>query len=350
MRPWLIYGAYGYTGRLIAELAVERGLQPILAGRDRGRTEALAAKLGLTARAFDLTDASAVEAGLEGVAAVIHAAGPFVHTYRAMAEGCLRTGCHYLDVTGEIDVFEGLHDLNERAREAGVMLLPGVGFDVVPTDCAAARVAARVPEPVALELAFHARGSISRGTLKTALEGIGGPSRIRRNGRIIDVELGSMRREIPFADRPREGVAIPWGDVSTAFYSTDIPDITVYQTGLTDRLAQLKRVEFLLRRRTVRRLLQWWVQRTVDGPDAAARARGQMRVWAAAHDRSGTVATAELTCPDGYAFTADSAVTALQTLLDPAHAGPSEGFMTPSRAFGAGFVDRMTGVRWVAAS
>lgn len=344
---WLVYGAYGYTGRLIVQEAQERGLRPILGGRDPARLEDLAADTGLETRAFALDDVAALARGLEGLDAVLHAAGPFLHTWRAMADACLETGCHYLDVTGEIDVFEGLARLDGRAREAGVALLPGVGFDVVPTDCAAALVAAAVPEPREVELAFHARGKISRGTLKTAIEGLGEPSRVRRNGEIVAVELGGLRRDIPFSDRPREGVAIPWGDVSTAYWSTGVPDVTVYQSGLADRLAPLKRFGFLLRRPLVRRLLQWWVQRSVVGPDEQERARGQMRVWARASGAGGESASAELVCPDGYAFTADSAVTAVLALLNEPGPGPRAGFLTPSRAFGPEFVTGLKGVEWV---
>lgn len=169
---------------------------------------------------------------------------------------------------------------------------------------------------------------------------------MRRDGRIEPIELGSVKREIPFSDRARPGVAIPWGDVSTAYHSTGIPNVTVYQTGLADRLDRVKRFGFLLRRPLVRRMLQWWVQRTIVGPDESERASAQMRVWAEAPGADGRSATAELSCPDGYSFTADSATTAVETLLEPYAVGPREGFLTPSLAFGAGFVDRMAGVEW----
>ena len=246
MSDWLVYGAYGYTGRLIAQRALERGHRPVLAGRDRARVEQLARELSLPCRVFDLADGDRVARGLEGMSAVLHAAGPFVRTWRPMVDACIEAGAHYLDITGEIAVFEGLHSLDRAARDAGVALLPGVGFDVVPTDCAAAKVARRLVAPVELDLAFHARGGISRGTLKTAIEGLGGPGKARRDGRIVDVPIGALQREIPFSDRQRTGVAIPWGDVSTAYHSTGIPDVTVYQTGLGDRLRSLQRFSFLL--------------------------------------------------------------------------------------------------------
>jgi saccharopine dehydrogenase (NAD+, L-lysine-forming) len=154
-----------------------------------------------------------------------------------------------------------------------------------------------------------------------------------------------LEREIPFSDRTRSGVAIPWGDVSTAYYSTGIPNVTVYQTGLGDRLRQVGRFAFLLRRRPVRRLLQWWVGRTVTGPTDEQRATGRMRVWAQAREATGRTATVELSCPDGYTFTADAAVTAVTAMLGPSETEQRTGFLTPSLAFGADFVDRLEGVR-----
>ena len=106
--PLLIYGANGYTGALIARLAAERGLRPVLAGRSRAGLAAVATPLGLEERVFALEDAAALDAGLAEARVVLHCAGPFAHTARRMADACFRTHTHYLDITGEIAVFEAL--------------------------------------------------------------------------------------------------------------------------------------------------------------------------------------------------------------------------------------------------
>ncbi len=103
----LIYGANGYTGALVASRAVERGLRPTLAGRSAEGVSAVAGRLGLPWRAVSLGDERGLDAALQGHAAVIHCAGPFEQTSRPMASACLRGGVHYLDITGEIAVFEG---------------------------------------------------------------------------------------------------------------------------------------------------------------------------------------------------------------------------------------------------
>src|ERR1700722_9350476 len=102
MAGYLIYGANGYTGGLIARSAVARGHRPIVAGRNAAAVTALAGELGVEGRCFSLDDPAALDAGLEGMTIVLHCAGPFAHTARPMAEACLRRGVHYLDVTGEI--------------------------------------------------------------------------------------------------------------------------------------------------------------------------------------------------------------------------------------------------------
>src|SRR5512143_1216512 len=100
MSNFLIYGSYGYTGELVVELAVREGLRPVLAGRNEHKLKAQAARTGLEYRAFRLEDTAAMDAALREVDAVLHCAGPFVHTYRQMVEACLRTRRHYVDISG----------------------------------------------------------------------------------------------------------------------------------------------------------------------------------------------------------------------------------------------------------
>ena len=141
-KKWMIYGANGYTGKLIAKQARKRGMKPILAGRNNESIEVIAAETGFDFLVFDLDDASAVNKALQGISIVLHCAGPFSATSQPIIEACLRNGCHYLDITGEISVFANAHKQSDEARHADVVLMPGVGFDVVPTDCLAATLVA----------------------------------------------------------------------------------------------------------------------------------------------------------------------------------------------------------------
>jgi short subunit dehydrogenase-like uncharacterized protein len=337
--PWLLYGANGYTGELAAREAARRGLAPVLAGRNAAAVGALAAELGLPHRAFGLDDPAALRRGLEGVAAVLHCAGPFVRTSAPLVAACLATGVHYLDITGEIAVFEAVLARGEAARRAGVVLLPGAGFDVVPSDCLAARLAEALPGAVELALAFYAEGtSMSRGTLKTMIEALPHAGAIRRDGRIVPVPLAWDAREIPFSCGKRWAMTIAWGDVSTAYHSTGIPNIRVYSGTPPKAIRRARRLRPLLpllALRPVKSLLRRRVERTVTGPDERARARGRMCLWGEVRDAAGAAVTGTLETPEGYAFTAASAVECAERV---AAGRVPPGAWTPSKAFGWRFV------------
>lgn len=348
--PWLLYGAYGFTGDLIARHAVERGHRPILAGRDGERTRALAGELGLEHRVFGLSDPVALREGVRGVAAVLHTAGPFHATWSAMTGACLAEGAHYLDITGEIEVLEGVQSRNHEVERAGLHFVPAVGFDVVPTDCAAALAVeafATVSDaaPTELDLAFHTTGGPSRGTARTALGRMDRSSAVRRDGHIVPVPLGSIRRTIPFSDKPRSGVAIPWGDVSTAWRSTGIPDIQVFAVLPPKVVRMGKVVRPLMRIPGVRALARRAVDALVEGPDADELARGHSRVWAEVR-RGSDAARVEIVTPNGYVLTARAAVAAVERILS-GRVDVDPGVHTPSRAFGAGFVLGLEGVERV---
>jgi short subunit dehydrogenase-like uncharacterized protein len=335
----MIYGANGYSGELIAREAVRRGHRPLLAGRSAERVAPLARELGCEWRAFALDVPQ-----LDGVALVLHCAGPFINTAMPMVRACLAAGVHYLDITGEIAVFESIFALDEEAKRAGVTLLPGVGFDVVPTDCLAAMLAERLPDADELWLAFYARGSsLSRGTMKTMIEGLHQGGAIRENGRIRRVPLAYDVREIPFSCGPRLAMTIPWGDVATAWRTTGIPNIRVYNAASPRSIARVKRVARilpLLRFRPLRRLIQRIIARRT-GPPEVVRATARTYLWGRAARRDGTEVTMTMETPDGYTFTVLSSVRAVERMLEGHVAA---GSLTPARAFGAGFVRGVAGV------
>lgn len=343
----LIYGANGYTGELVARRAVERGLRPTLAGRDAAGVRAVAGQLGLPATVVSLDDSAGLDKALAGHAVVIHCAGPFRHTSRPMAAACLRSGVHYLDITGEIAVFEALARRDANAREASVMLLPGVGFDVVPSDCLAAHLKRRLPTATSLELAFRAIGGVSRGTTATTVEGLGLGGAVRRDGKIVSAPMGSPSRTVDFGRGPVEVAAIPWGDVSTAYHSTSIPNITVY-TYLPRLLLTLTRLSQpfgpLLGARPVRDVLRGLVRRQPPGPDDAERARGLSLFWGEARDEAGRRVVTRLSAPEGYSLTATTAVGIAEKVI----AGQwKAGFQTPSRAYGPDLITEIDGVERV---
>ena len=342
---FLLYGANGYTGRLIAELAVSRGMKPILAGRSEAKVRPLADRLGLEWRAFSLSDPKALDEGLRGADAVLHSAGPFSRTSAPMLDACLRGKRHYLDLTGEIDVFEATFTRDAEAKAAGVTLISGVGFDVVPSDCLAALLARALPSAKTLEIAFAATGGAasSAGTMKSSVEGLAKGGRARRGGKLIEVPLGSESKQIAFADKTRHCVAIPWGDLSTAFRSTGIPDITVFMAmpksaALATKAMRLFRP--LLQSERLVSFIQARIEKTVTGPTAEERKRYGVVFWGRVTDGDRAV-LGSMTVPEGYTFTAESA---LQATLRVLEGKAPAGALTPSQAFTADFAATLPGV------
>jgi short subunit dehydrogenase-like uncharacterized protein len=341
----LIYGSTGYTGRLIVAEALARGLRPVLAGRNAEAVEMQAQSLGLEWRAARIDDAAALDAALAGATVVLHCAGPFAHTWREMSDICLRQRTHYLDITGEIAVFEGLAARDAEARAAGIMLLPGAGFDVVPSDCLAAHLARRLPNAERLALAFRALGGASRGTLTTMVENLGAPGAVRRAGRIVAVPQAWRTRRIDFGDgKLRDATTIPWGDVSTAFYSTGIPNIEVYvsmRPAMRRAAIASRWLGPVLRSGIVRRLLVAGVRNRSPGPSETERERAVSLLWGEVVAASGERAEARLRGPSGYTLTARAAVHLAARALE-GDAPP--GFQTPSRAYGPDVILEIPGV------
>jgi short subunit dehydrogenase-like uncharacterized protein len=340
---YAIYGANGYTGQLIAKLAVEKGHHPILAGRSAGPVRALADSLQLPHRVFALDSIQSVDQGLAGVSLILNCAGPFSRTARALVDGCLRHRVHYLDISGEVEVFEACAARGARARAGGVLLLPGVGFDVVPSDCLAAHLKARLPSATHLALAFLA-GRLSRGTATTMVENIHRGGLVRRQGKLSKVPAAWKSRVIDLGRGPVKAVTIPWGDISTAFYSTSIPNIEVYLAAPWSTRVGMKLTRWLgplLSRGPVQEFLKKRIAAGPAGPTDEQRARGSSLLWGEVTDETGGRAVTRMQAPEGYTLTAMAAVAIVERVL---HGAPPIGYQTPSTALGADFVLELEGV------
>lgn len=339
---FLIYGANGYTGELITRYAVERGMKPVVAGRNAIAIEELAKKHHLEYRVFSLDETARLEAALQDVDMVLHAAGPFSITSRPMVEACLRNRKHYTDITGEISVFEAMAALDERAKASEVMVMPGVGFDVVPSDCLARHLKDRLPTATHLSLAFYGMGRISHGTQATMTMNVGRGGAIRKDGKITPVPAAWKSREIDFGEVKKMGVTIPWGDVSTAFYSTGIPNIEVFTVMPKQNLQMLKLSRYLgwlLATKPVQDYLQ--KQIPPGGPSDEERAKGKTLLWGEAMDLNGNRVESRMRAPEGYTVTALAALNIVQKVLDGKF---QPGFQTPAKAYGADLILELPGV------
>jgi len=340
---WMIYGATGYTGALIARAASQRAERPVLAGRSRVKVEALARELGLEWRAFELGEGRRLAAELRGVSLVLNCAGPFSATAAALIEACLEARAHYLDITGEIDVLEHAFRQNAAAERAGVVVCPGVGFDVVPTDCLASTLKQALPDATALALGFDSRSGLSPGTAQSSIEGLVRGNRVRKNGQLVEVPLAHRVRRIDFGAGERVAMTLPWGDVSTAYRTTGIPDIETFMAATPAIVLALRganalravvaqpRVQSFLKARAARR----------EGPGAAERAAAPAFVWGEVTNAQGETRTARIRTANGYDVTVDASLATVQALL--AREQPTPGSTTPARLLGADFVKTLPG-------
>lgn len=340
MSDFVLYGAYGYTGRLIVQTAGQYGLRPLLAGRDADRLRALADTHGLDYVAVSLDDGPGLERLLAPYPVVLHAAGPFVRTAAAMHAACLASDTHYLDITGEIDAFALAYDRDAAFRTAGLMAMPGVGFDVVPTDCMAAFCHHRLPDATHLELAFAWQGGgVSHGTALTAVEGLGRPGTVRQDGRLQPVPPAHKTATFPFtADRDLLAVTIPWGDVFTAYHTTGIPNVETYIAAPPAQVRLMKLSRYLgplLRTGWIKNFFRRRVKARPAGPNPARREAGEAYVFARVTNAAGQTFAARLRTPEGYTLTAHTALGITKKML----AGEvTPGFQTPAGVYGADLI------------
>jgi len=341
MKNWMIYGANGYTGELIAREAVNRGMSPILGGRNADKIRPLAEELSLEFRTFPLDGYAAAQ--LEDIDLVLHCAGPFQVTSEPMIHACLSAKTHYLDITGEVSVFEYTHSLHGKAADNGVILCSGVGFDVIPTDCIALKLKEAMPEAIELSLGFDSDSGISPGTFKTMIQGLGSGSMHRKDGVLKTVPIGSQHRNIDFGRGSRSAMGIPWGDVSTAFYTTGIPNISawipmpkpqIYSTRLMGAAGPLLATGW------VKEKLEKQVEKRIQGPDGEFRAKSPAYIWGEAKNRKGVVKVVRIQTANVYDLTVYGSLEVVRRLLKEKIEG---GYYTPAGLFGSGLVESLTG-------
>lgn len=343
----IVYGSYGYTGRLIIDECRKENLNVLLSGRNADKLKDQSAESGYPFEVVDIDEPEKLRQVLKKGDLVIHCGGPFRYTAQKMADACLETQTHYTDITGECDVFETLSTYHNKAVQAGIVIMPGTGFDVVPSDCLAVHLKNRLPSATHLQLAFAmSGGGLSRGTSKTMIEGLGHGSMIRQNGKLTAIGLGEKVMTIDFGPFKRTAMCIPWGDISTAWRSTRIPNIEVYSAvpDKTIRMAKLSRwINPVLRLRSVKNFLLNKVDQRPDGPDESKRQKGRSYLWGKVTDASGRTVEAKLETISGYLLTAKTSVRIAHHFL---RGEQRPGYHTPAEYFGEDLILQIDGSKF----
>lgn len=331
---WMLYGAYGSTGRLILDEALRRGHRPVLAGRDRAQLSALGQATGLSTLPLPLDDGAALRAALSRVSGVLLAAGPYQLTGQPMRAACLDAGCSYLDVNGEIEDFSAALACDAQARTAGIAIIAGVGYGVVFAECLAAQLALRLPDATWLRLSLATQtGARSRGAQLSTAAAIAGGGREIYQGSLRKRALAFSTWRAPGADAPRmRFAAAPLAELLAVQRSTGIPNI-VAGIPLSRAAAALMRIAGPLLGKLLTRQAARASNTAVAGPSAAAIVVLRSRVWAEAGNATGERVAAMLETGEGYHAAAAAAVRALELQLQE----PRVGALTPVQAFGASF-------------
>jgi short subunit dehydrogenase-like uncharacterized protein len=338
-----LYGASGYTAGLLLPRLEQRGLEVIAAGRDAAKVQTVARRFGIEYRVFDLSQPSMVDEQLSGIALVLNAAGPYVCTAQPMIDACLRRRVDYLDLSGEIDPLQYAEQCDGFACSQGVMLLPAVGFDVVPTDCLAVHLAERLPDAESLTIGISPSNLVSRGSLSTLVAQAGIPVKTRRAGVLDELPSPTELRQVDFGDGTKLAAVVSWGDLVTAHHSTGIPNIEVCFEATAFRwlLVTANRYwGFWLETPAARSWMHAVLSLAPTGPAEAARQQ-QHSVIVAEVRRDEQCARARLVTPEAYTFTAEAAARCAEAVLEGAR---RPGFCTPGQLFGADFVLSIPGV------
>lgn len=336
----LIYGAYGYTGKLITKEAYKQSLKVHLAGRSEESLKKLANVYNFDYTVINLNEEK-LTLLLKDFEVVIHCAGPFSETAIPMINACIKSQTHYVDITGEVSVFESIMNKSNEAQQAGISLIPGVGFDVVPTDCLAAHLHKIMPDATHLEMAFvGSKTGMSRGTAVTMAKNISQGGFIRENSQLKNVPLAYKIKEFEFPHRKQWCMTIPWGDLMTAYHQTGIPNIEIYSGAAKKTIDKIKKyrfLKFLLGIEWIQKIVRRKIENSVTGPTENELQEGKTYIVGIVSNKVGAFRSSTLITPEAYQLTALTALKSALHLLDKGktiHAG----YLTPAQAFGKDYI------------
>lgn len=336
MNKILIYGATGYTGKLCARELVRHGLEPILAARGK-HVQQTAETLGCRSAIFDLKNEALLLKNLRGVELVINLAGPFSMTQNPLIKACVTAQCHYLDIAGEVEEVRSAFLFDSQAKNAGLMVMPGAGFGVVPTDVAAKLVSEVLPDASQLTLAYATEGGASRGTLKTVLNSINATGYRRLNHTLVPARPAEASLDFTVAGKKFTAVYNPWrADLFTAGLSTNIPNIETYAVFPGFVVRMMKGRGLWLRDLILNRLLRF----LPEGPSEKQLRKGATYVIAVAKNSDGEKRAVSVKGPEAYLFTARCLVQLAKKLLSGTY---EPGFQPPSY-YGKEILDKIENV------
>jgi len=309
----LIYGAAGYTGKIIAVRAKELNLDFEIAGRDTQQTRKLAEELGVDYHIFDVDTDYAWQKALQDKQVLINAAGPFKFTAGQAMRACLKAGVHYLDISAELETYRLAEALDNEAKATGIQLISGAGL-FVSYDALVVHLSKMVAEPEYLKVGFRHYGGFSKGSVLSSKHIADLGILIRRNGHLIDYP-DAKSKIFSFGNEEVECMPTPLGGIILSYKSTGIPNIE----------------EFFSLKLPASELSDLTLESLPDGPSKDERASGRNGIAAELTGRDGKVVKAWVDAPSGYDLTPLSVVAVAHRILNDDF---KIGYQSPGSAYG----------------
>lgn len=331
-----LYGATGYTGRLIVAELVRSGVSFSVGGRDRSRLEGLVRDLEgeVPVVVVGVDDAAGLERAARSAKVVVSAAGPFVHLGPPVMAAALEAGSHFIDITGEQAFLRWSFEQDARAQDAGVSVVNAMGYDVVPSDLAALLSTTAMRSVERVDIGLRTSSGLTGGTRRSMAAAVGhgwwyDQGRFRRG------VPGRFLREMPFPrpTGPKLGVFIPWGDVVTAPRTTGAKVVRTFFCAGDQRSRRLHRSWPLVALGWHTGLLRPALRRRAEAnrdPTPQERAVARFEIVAEAVDDEGVVQRGYVAGRDPYGLTAALAVYGAVGL---ARQEAPRGVVTPMQAF-----------------
>jgi saccharopine dehydrogenase (NAD+, L-lysine-forming) len=337
MKPILLYGATGFSGSRIAKRLVGAGVDVILSGRNPSKLERIGKQLGMPWQPLSLSNSSQLADLLSQCSLVFNMAGPYRQTAEPVIEAALSSGRHYLDLAGEWPVFQKAIALDQKAKQANSMLMPGVGFTIAVSDCLLVMAAERFAATKCLRLAISSPDLVSSGTLKSMLGLVDPNVWVCLQGEMKEIPVGSLNHFFPFGPRYAKATAVNWPDVFTAHHSTGIPTIEAFaEVSLVSELLYQAsgKLAPLLQLPPIQSGLQALSKFTPTAPKGSDASAGFI-LTVEAIDRWRRSSYLSLRTRDGYTVTTDIACKIIELTMQ---GQVKSGFQTPAMVFGSDLI------------
>lgn len=317
-KKMLLYGATGYTGKIIAERAKELDIDFEIAGRDVNKVLPLANKLNVGHHVFDVDDENAWQKALTKKQVLINAAGPFAFTSKQAMYACLKAGVHYLDISAEMETYRLAESLDEEANAAGIQIISGAGL-FVSYDALAVHLSKLVNEPQLLKVGFRHYGGFSRGSILSSKNIANLGILVRSEGQVVK-KMNPQPEVFFFGSEKVECLPTPLGGIILAYKSTRIPNIE----------------EFFSLKLPAAELPDLAPENLPEGPTAEERAAGRNGIAAEIIGKDGSIRRAYVDAPSGYDLTPLSVVAVAHRILKDNF---KAGFQSPGSAYGESIIE-----------